>query len=294
MRLRILFPCALLTAGLTFLSLHCDEGKAPQSSEPAETVEKKSPLVSYTTNQLVQELKKGSEERKEAREQLINRGREVTDELLRHFDSPDFTVRWEVANILGILQDPKGVKPLVNHVLGDDNSHVRWRALWALTQIEDPEIPGLFRKALESEDETTRWNAAVGSSMFHVREALPVIYEGLKAENEFAAWEGVNALARMHEEASVEHLRKVLERPSSRLRRESVISLGKMKYPEAREILVGMLDDEDEGVRWRSAMGLSSVKDEKVRKALEARLEVETDEDVIKHLKNALRQYGKD
>ena len=252
--------------------------------------EKKKERKSKKVDQLVQELTKGRDARKAAREQLVALGRDVTDDLLRHFDSPEFTVRWEVSNILGILEDPKGVGPLVERVLRDDNSHVRWRSLWALSQIEDPTITDRFRKALEKEEGSARWNAAVGCSMFDVREGLPVIYEGLKSKDQFVAWEAVNALSRMHEKESVKHLREVLDGSSVRFKRECAVSLGKMKYPEARETLVDLLDDEDAGVRWRAAMSLSNFKDDVTRKALEARLEVEKDDDVLRHLHSSLKQ----
>jgi HEAT repeat protein len=295
MRFRSLLLLALLFAAFSFFLCHCDDEKVEKTekgSEPPQTSEKASPLDSFSVDQLVQEFTKGSEARKKAREQLTARGKEVSDDLIRYFDSSEFTIRWEVANFLGSLRDPKGVESLVDHVLRDDNSHVRWRSLWALTQITDPTIPDRFRKELDNEDGTIRWNAAVGSSMFDVREALPVIYEGLKSSDEFAAWEGVNALSRMHEKDSVEHLREVLARPSLRLKRETAISLGKMRYPDARDLLVETLDDEDSGVRWRAAMSLSNFKDDLVRKALEARQKVETDKEVIKHIDNSLRQIG--
>ena len=132
-----------LLATMTFLLLpflYCGGEEKKESSPPAKKEILKTTIHSKKVDQLVEELTKGRDARKAAREQLIAFGRDATDDLLRHFDSPEFTIRWEVSNILGILEDPKGVEPLVEHVLRDNNSHVRWRSLWALSQIDDPSI----------------------------------------------------------------------------------------------------------------------------------------------------------
>ena len=224
--------------------------------------------------------------------QLIAMGRGATGELIAHFTSPEFTIRWEIANILGSTRDPDAADALVDRILHDANSHVRWRSLWALSQVEAPGIGEAFLKALPAADGRLKMNAAVGCSMFGVKEALPVLYENLHSADAFTAWEAVNALSRIHEPSSVEHLEVTFDRADARLRRECVLSLGKMRYPAAWDLSIRALDDSDPGVRWRAAMVLADRSEDRAQAALERRRGIETDPEVIRHLDRSLKRIA--
>ncbi|MFC2172634.1 HEAT repeat domain-containing protein [Acidobacteriota bacterium] len=241
------------------------------------------------TEVLLNSVKQGGDLRKEARSQLIAMGQKATPELIKNLESSDFIIRWEIVNIFGMTKEPHAVEALVDRVLKDDNSHVRWRALWALTQIDDPAIPDRLQKALQTQKDKERWNAAVGCSMFGVREALPFLHENLKSSDEFTAWEAVNALSRMHDQTSVSHIRSIMKERGQRIRRECALTLGKMGYPEGQSALIEALEDQDSGVRWRAVMGLAKAKDNRVRKALMDMKRQEKDPEVLKHLNRALR-----
>jgi HEAT repeat protein len=239
--------------------------------------------------QLLGQLTLGREPRRTARDELLSMGPSVIPLLAEHFDSPEFTVRWEIANMLGILAQPAAVEPLVEQSLGDADTHIRWRSLWALSQIPDDSIGERFRSALSSEDEARRWHAHLGAAMFGVREALGGLQEGVNHPDPFHAWSAVNALGLIPDPTSVAVLRSALESDTDRLRREAVQSLGKMTgLPGVTEVLLGALDDADPGVRWRAARFLSRNRTAAVTEALERRLQVETDDLVIQNLERSL------
>src|SRR5687768_1286033 len=120
------FPRILIVlAGLT---LGCQSG--PVSSAPAAAP----PPVSFESRTLeLIELLIPQESRAQARQQLIALGTAATPVLITQGKHPDFTVRWEVVNILGEISDPAAVAFLSDKVVDDDNPHVRWRAMWALS-----------------------------------------------------------------------------------------------------------------------------------------------------------------
>ena len=239
---------------------------------------------------LMQRLLVSRDERRAARAEIIALGSTMTEALVSYLDSTEFTLRWEVANILGTTRDPSGVDALVGAVLHDDNPHIRWRSLWALGNMPDPSIPDRFRAALDDPDPTVRWNAAVGGSMFGVQETLPHLQRRLAGGEPFQLWEAVNALGRITDSSSVDVITEFLAGADKKLRRECVLTLGKLlPYPAARIRLIAMLDDDDPGVRWRAAMGLGRVAlDEATAVALGARLQVEQDPEVVRYLERSL------
>ncbi|OGL41827.1 MAG: hypothetical protein A2161_18665 [Candidatus Schekmanbacteria bacterium RBG_13_48_7] len=272
----IIFPCC---------AKKTDQEKKP--SKQSEVSQQSGDVAS-----LVQQLTKSRELRTEARKKLISLGKAATAGLISYKESSEFTIRWEIANILGSTKDPAGLDTLINFVLRDENPHVRWRSIWALSQHDDPSIGERFRSYFNDGNKTIRWNAAVGGSMFSVKETLPILKEGLSSPDDFTAWEAVNALSRIFDQESVKLLIPILEGSVERVRRESVLSLGKMKYPEARDLLIKYLSDKDPGVRWRSAMSLANYSDPSVRKALENQLKVEKDTETISQIQKSLQKYN--
>jgi HEAT repeat protein len=227
--------------------------------------------------------------RNEARKAIVAMGTEATPYLMTRMKDKDFTIRWEMANILGSLEDPRAVPALVENVLHDAEPHVRWRSLWALNEYpSDTETLQLLRRALASSNEAEKWNAAVGLSMFKAPECLPIIHAGLTHSDPWRRWESVNALGRVHDASSVAHLAGVLKRAGTRERTEAVMSLGGIGSAEAADVLVAALADPEPGVRWRACMQLGDIGGTRTRPALEKLRATETDPMVLKHLNRSL------
>ena len=253
--------------------------------------------ASAPVRSLLAELTAGREARRQARLALIAYGPPFIPELVAEFDSEIFTIRWEIANILGLIGHPDAVPALVERVLVDANPHVRWRSLWALRNIPDDSIPERFRAELENPDATLRWNAAVGGSLFGVADGLPILQAGTVATQEFRAWEAVNALSRLTDRSSVPVLQAVLAQHRSRLRREAVLSLGQLlDQPGAIDTVVRALADDDPELRWRAAMVLgraSGAEATVATVALRERQAIEADDQVQEHLERSLRRLRK-
>src|SRR5687767_12108494 len=72
--------------------------------------------VAARVSRLVDDLK-DRERRKQARTEILALGHAATPTLVSRMRDPDFTVRWEMANIQGTLRDPQAVPGLVDNVL---------------------------------------------------------------------------------------------------------------------------------------------------------------------------------
>ncbi len=234
----------------------------------------------------------GPKERKETRERLLAMGPVIVPHLLERIEDPEFMIRWKVVNLLGYLEDTRGMMPLVERVAFDPNPHVRWRALWALAVMDQDEtIIAEFKRRLDNEDQ--RWNAAVGLSMFGDPAAIPVLVEGTRSENGETRFEAIFGLGRSFDEDTSAVLVGLLDHPEVKTRNEVVMALGKIRDAAAAEGLIRALGDGEPGPRWRAAMGLERCDDPRAIPVLEDLLEGETDELVVKHARKALAKLEK-
>jgi len=238
--------------------------------------------------------------RNPARKEIIRMGKDATPVLLEHMKDPDFTTRWEMANVQGDIRDDRAVPALVENVLHDDNSHVRWRSIWALNEYQDKsQAVGLLQEAKKSKEHDVRWNAAVGLSMLARDDCrcLDIIHAGVGGDNDWQRWEAINALKRVHDKRSVSVLQPVLSGGSKKDRQEAAMALGDIGKDittrEAVNALVAMLEDAESGVRWRAAQSLGDIADPRSREALESLKELESDERVLEHVDRALTKIAK-
>ena len=249
-----------------------------------------SPAFNRRVNTLIDKLK-NNPDRQAARDEILAIGKAATPAMLKRMKDPDFTVRWEMVNIQGYMRDEAAVESVVERVVNDGDSHVRWRAMWALNQYPDTtRAKELVLELSKSTDEAQRWNAFVGMSMLHMPECLPAIHKGLKDADSWRRWEAVNALARVNDESSAAGLRGVLASSEKRHRREAINSLGMIPGDEAYNVLAGAVDDQDPGVRFRVCMALGKRGDRRALKVLTERRAVEQDKQVLEHLAKALEK----
>jgi HEAT repeat protein len=239
--------------------------------------------------ELLPELASRGPARREARDEIIAMGPAAVPALITHMESPEMAVRWEMVNILGYIGDVRGIDPLLERTLSDENPHPRWRAIWAVGAVDNGRAAGRVWERLQSGElgEAQRWNAAVVLSNLGEERVLPILREGLEHPTSWRRWEAVNALGRIHGEGDVERLGALLDDPDQSVRRETVMTLGRIGDAEAVDVLVEALENPDPEIRWRAAMSLERTGDEGALQAIEARLEVETHEMTRKHLERA-------
>lgn len=236
----------------------------------------------------------GSEQtRTQARGELIALGAEAVPALLSHARHPTVMVRWELANVLGPLADARALPVLVSNATSDENPHVRWRSLWALSHFDVPEVVKALRARLSQDEEQTRWNAAVALSFFAVPDALEILHAGVRSPDPWRRWEAINALGRVHDEQSAEVLAPALQSPAVGDRTEAVLALGLIGDKKSTSLLVSALDDASAEVRWRACMALARIADPSTLPALRALQEKERDPQVREQLQSALKKLEK-
>lgn len=273
--LNIIFIIILISSCSTFSTSKKEKIKNEQQKE---------------IHKLIQDLKEDKQIRDQAREAIIKVGRPAIPfltEMLKNND--DFSLCWEAVNIMGYIGDKEATPILLGQAIKADNNHVRWRSIWALSQIKDEKIVQELLKALEDEKERFRWNAAVALSNMDCKEATPVLREGLKSHSDWIRWEAVNALGRIYDEETVMELIPLLKDPDKRVKQETILSLGNIGDKKATEALLEMLVDNDSDIRWRAAMALGMIGDKNAFKILEKQLKIENDTNVKKNIEEALQ-----
>ncbi len=191
--------------------------------------------------------------------------------------------RWDAVNELGRLREPRGIPALVERALHDDNSHPRWRSLWALHAIDrtgDDVVP-MLRKGLEDENPVVVHNAAVALAFFGRPEARAHIVRALDDPTDFRRWEAVYSFRKLGGSAAVDMLVPLLDaanEPSPRVRGEAALVLGGIGGDKAAAALLRALRLDSSGeVRWRAARALAGVSDACLAGELQDALAAETD-----------------
>jgi len=230
----------------------------------------------------------GSEERREARDQLLALGPEALPALVLAVASSNADLRWEAVNLLGELGDVRATDAVLCAATTDSDVHVRWRANWAITRLDDGSVVPRLIAALRAEDPTIAWNAAIALSLFGRIEAVPFLHPGLHADA-WRQWEAVNALGRVWNAETAAHLAVLLREGAESIRMEVVLSLGRIGGEVALSALLEMLrDDPSSAVRWRAAMMIPSIGRSTDIPVLEGLLSTETHPLVIEHIERAI------
>lgn len=220
-------------------------------------------------------------------------------ELIKATEDPDWSVRWDAVNALADLKDSRAVAALVERALRDDNSHPRWRSIWALYSIdrEGPEAVPLLISALQDPDPVVVRNAAVALAFFSRPEARPELLRGLKDPDNFRKWEAVFSLGEVGSPEAVAALKPMLDganEPAEDVRAEVVLTLGRIGGQEMIPHLLNTLrTDRAKAIRMRVALALSGLADASVVGELEQALSTETNPLAREFLENAIAGLSK-
>lgn len=227
---------------------------------------------------------------KDASAELQQQGPGSVPVLLKHLEDTHWKDRWDAVNLLGMISDDRATDPLITRVLTDDNPHVRWRSLWALSTLNNPAIPDKFWYELHNhQNDTVKWNAVVGLAFFEDTRGLPYLEQGLSRDDSWERWEAIYCLRRIHGDETSSLLVGMLQTETEeRMRREIVMALIHVDDALANATLVDLLDDPNSEIRWRAVMGLSRNHVDGARKLLEKRQNVETEDRVREELAKAL------
>jgi len=247
------------------------------------------PLPNLLAQQLVERLEDPSpDERKEAREGLLSLGAAAVPPLMLATESDNALLRWEAVNLLGTLGDLRATDAVLRVAMTDSEVHARWRANWAITNLDDGTVVPRLIEGLENDDVIVAWNCAVTLSLFGVTEAVPLLHQGLD-ETSWKQWEAVNALGRVWNEDTVSKLIAVLQEGPEDVRKEAALSLGYIRGVKAlAALLIALAEDPSYEVRWRAAMMIGHIGDQETAVLLADIRAQEVHPFVIEQIKEAI------
>ena len=204
-------------------------------------------------------------------------------EFISALKDKDSDVRWEAAETLGKIKDPRAVEPLIS-ALKDESSDVRIAAAKVLGEIKDPRaveplitllkdkgwlITLLKDKGLlEDKDWNVRQAAAYALGEIKDPRAVEPLISALKDVNSDVRIAAAKALGKIKDPRAVKPLISALKDSNSFVRREAAYALGKIKDPRAVKPLISALKDESSGVRREAAEALGEIKDPRAVKPL--------------------------
>jgi HEAT repeat protein len=228
--------------------------------------------------------------RKAARRRVQEMGPAMVPALIEAMRSPNENLRWEAVDSLGAIADPSAARAVLRRVLEDRDVHVRWRAIWAVTCVDDGRVVPALVKALRHRNPTSAWNAAVALSVFGRAEAVPKLLSGTGSPDPFQRWEAVNALGGFKAQGILPALSACLRDAMPDVRREAALALGRTGNRRAGSVLMKALEhDEDPQVRWRAAAALARLGDPAALPRLRRRLKAENDALVKEHIADAIK-----
>jgi HEAT repeat protein len=197
--------------------------------------------------------------------------------LTRLLQHPDLTVQWKAAEALGTLgpeavdhlfhglfehglagrlgaiealadiRDPRAADPLINLLLRDENSEIRWASALALGQIGDQRAVGPLRQALIEHDKYVRFGSAVALRQLGWTPKNPeeeaVFYIGLQE------WDHIPRL-----EAAAGPVIRMVSDPDPDVRYHAVGALERMHHGVAKAACNRALRDPDGKIRWKAVI----------------------------------------
>ena len=222
----------------------------------------------------------------------------TVDQLVVATTDSNWKVRWDAVNELGLRKEPLGIPALAERALRDDNPHPRWRSLWALAAVGQPELETvpLLLAGLEDPDPIVVRNAAVALAFFDQSEARPELLSGLEDADDWRRWEAVFSLKKVANDEVINALILLLNadaEPDVRVRQEVALALGSIGGQLAIQPLLDALREDASGqVRWRAALSLGKLGDASTVDELEAALAQETDSQVIEFIEKAIEELS--
>lgn len=136
--------------------------------------------------------------------------------------------------------------PLANE---DEPLAVRRRALEAVAAFATPEVPGLIRRAYESDEPKLRQSALCAMGRTGDPTWLPTIHGEMRSGDPAMRYEAANAAREVGEEESVPYLADLLQDTDVEVALAAVLALGMIGGAKAKKLLRGIsAGDEDASV----------------------------------------------
>jgi HEAT repeat protein len=231
--------------------------------------------------------------RSKGMDELIAIGKPAVPALIQRLRDKEMDMRWNAVHVLGYIRDPQSLPGVIERVLVDEDVHTRWRAIWAVGQVDDGTAADKLLPYLQSKNKTGRWRAAVALAVMGRKEAVPVLHEGLKSSDTWVQWEAANGLGTVHDENSVPLLIEALKSKSRDVVQEAALTLGRIGDARAVGALTAALQHSEREVRWRAALALGEIGDARALASLQDRLKTEREKFVRENVQEAIERIEK-
>jgi HEAT repeat protein len=202
------------------------------------------------------------------------------DTLILQLREEETWTRWQAAECLGALKDPRAVEPLVHALYAERYPRLSGLDANALKEINDPRATALLLEGLKSK--RTREKAIWALGYLGAPEAVEPLINILRGTNNGERHSAATALGEIRDPRALKPLLSALRDKDVILRRYVALSLGPLGDPGAVGPLKKALTDEDDGVRWNSTVSLGQLKDADAVVALGEVLNDEDEDDQIR------------
>jgi len=183
---------------------------------------------------------------------------QIDRDILKALRDGDGYVRKSVADALGMVRDPRAVKPLID-VLADEDSEVRRSAAYALGKLQDPRAVEPLIAALQDKDWGVRGWAADALGNLKDPRALEPLITALQDDDPTVVLRVAHALEEWKDPRVVQLLIAGLQDENRSMRRGVAYALGNLEDPLGVEPLIAALRDENEEVRRNAVYALKSI-----------------------------------
>lgn len=185
---------------------------------------------------------------------------ELTEELYKiYWDEKEFQVSNETSlEILREIKDQRIIQKLIEETRAKD-SYVRWRAAYALGQIQAKEAVAPLIELLKDKESDVQSCAVVALGKMHAKEAINPLIELIRDKEIYVKHSVAYALDLMQAKEAVLPLIELLKNKQIEVRRITAYILGRMQATEGIFPLTELLKDKELEVRGYAAYALGEL-----------------------------------
>ncbi len=195
--------------------------------------------------------------------------------LLTQLIHPDWATRLNAVEALEQLNNPIVIPSLVDRILQDVSTHVRWRSIESLkghTSYRN-EIVSLLLEGLQDSQAEVQKNAAVALALYGNEEITDHLIDMLQDQADIRRREAAFVFGELGSDEMIEHLYPLLDQnleSNENVREEVVKVIGRIGNSESVPYLLEVLgSDVGERVRIHSAVALGNLGDATILDQLE-------------------------
>lgn len=152
---------------------------------------------------------------------------------------------------------PDAIPPL-KQLLESPDADTRWWATWAISQVDDPEVPCMLRPMLRDPEMSVRECAALALRENACEKALPELVDAIKSPDTSLSHIAAIALAALGERATPA-LIKIIEEGPQHAQLNALRALATIGDPQSIPALMAVLDKDSALMEYWANEGLDNI-----------------------------------